>query len=438
MRPIVLWLAAVLPATSLPAQSYCGPQRADTGHVALTGVTLWDGTGSAPRPGTTVLLHGERIVAVFADGSREFPPATTVRAMPRKYMIPGLIDAHVHIATEPSAEDTRERTELRLCRALLGGITAVRDMAGDVRELASLQRDARVADVASPDIFYSALWAGPAFFADPRTWTAGAGETPGTLPWLRAIDSTTDLRQAVAEARGTGATAIKLYAELTPALVAANTAEAHRQRLMVWAHAAMARVSPRQTVEASVDVISHASLMLRELGPSGFRALRQASGSDADRLLADSRFDSLFAAMRRHRTIYEPTLFIYRGEREGALPAAVAITQRAHRSGVVIVAGTDSLGSGDTGPWQFPNLQEELKLLVQDVGLSSGEALTAATRTGAQVLGVLEERGTVEAGKLADLLVLDADPLADIANVATIRWVVKRGGIYAGGPTIAQ
>ena len=79
-----------------------------------------------------------------------------------------------------------------------------------------MQRDAKVGDIASPDLYFASLWAGPAFFSDPRTAQASAGEVPGSLPGMRAIDSTTDLRQAVAEARGTGATAIKLYAAMSP------------------------------------------------------------------------------------------------------------------------------------------------------------------------------------------------------------------------------
>ena len=70
--------------------------------------------------------------------------------------------------------------------------------------------------------------------------------------------------------------------------------------------------------------------------------------------------------------------------------------------------------------------------------MSTGEALTAATRTAARTVGALDQRGTVEAGKLADLVVLDADPIADIANLGTIRLVVKRGAVYAGGPTTGR
>lgn len=431
----IAYLPLVAP---LSAQSWCAPHQADTGYVALTGVTLWDGTGAPARAGTTILLHGERIAGVFADGAQPLPAGSTVRALAGKFVIPGLIDTHVHVGSDVSGEDTRVRADRRLCRALLGGITAVRDMAGDTRALASLKRDAKVGDIAAPDIYFAALFAGPAFFGDPRTAQASAGETPGSLPGMRAVDSTTDLRQVVAEARGTGATAIKLYAALSPALVGTVTAEARRQGMQVWAHAAMAEVSPMEMVEAGVEVLSHGSLVARQLGREGYAALVKDSNATALRTLDGPRFDSLYAAMRRRGTILEPTLFIYSDERASLQRIAATITARAHARGVTLVAGTDSLGSGDEGPWQPPNLHEELRQLVRLAGLSSTDALAAATRNAAQALGALADRGTVEPGKLADLVVLGADPIADIGNTGTSVWVVKRGAVYPGGAALGR
>ena len=76
--------AAILLSLAAPvaAQSWCAPQRADTGFVAFTGVTLWDGTGAAARAGTTILIHGDRITAVFKDGTEPLPAGTTVPALP--------------------------------------------------------------------------------------------------------------------------------------------------------------------------------------------------------------------------------------------------------------------------------------------------------------------------------------------------------------------
>ena len=230
-------------------------------QVVLVGVTLFDGTGTPARPNQSVLIEGERIAAIFPTGSRTLPAGAKIYDLTGRYLIPGLIDTHVHVATDPSGEDSRPRTERRLRGALLGGVTAVRDMAGDVRALASLQRDALLGEIASPDIYYAALFAGPAFFADPRTHDASRGLIAGQVPWMRAITDTTDIHQAVAEARGTGATAIKLYAALSGELARRITTEAHAQGLLVWAHAALRPARPIDVVEAGVDAISHASLV---------------------------------------------------------------------------------------------------------------------------------------------------------------------------------
>ncbi|MBK8006420.1 MAG: amidohydrolase family protein [Gemmatimonadetes bacterium] len=113
------------------------------------------------------------------------------------------------------------------------------------------------------------------------------------------------------------------------------------------------------------------------------------------------------------------------------LRVASYFSRRAHAAGVPLLAGTDSLGNGSVDGYVLPNLHAELELLVSNAGLTPAEALLAATRTGAQVLGRERDLGTVEAGKLADLVVLDADPTRDIRGTRTVRLVVKRGAVYA-------
>lgn len=396
-------LALVLPAFLVTQAA------ADTAaSTALTGVTLIDGTGAAPQPGQTILLKGERISAIFPDGSQALASDVTRVDLTGRYVIPGLIDTHVHVATDPSKEDTRVRSERRLKKALYGGVTAVRDMAGDVRTLAALQRDARLGEIDSPDLYYVALFAGPEFFADPRTQDASRGLRAGAVPWMRAISDSTDLGQAVAEARGTGATAIKLYAALSAPLTRRIVAEAHRQGIPIWAHAALRPAQPLDVVEAGADVVSHASLFSRT-SPAGL--------------------DSVFRSMKRRHTVLEPTLLVYEGRGE-MLATAGKITRQAHAAGITIVAGTDTLGEADTDSLTLPNLHRELELLVRIGGLTPAEALAGATRNAAVILGAGEERGTIAPGKLADLVVLAANPLADISNTRSVQLVVKRGRLY--------
>ena len=394
-------------------------------RVVLVGVTVFDGTGRPARPKQSVVIEGERIAAIFPAGSRPSPAGATVHNLTGRYLIPGLIDTHVHVATDPSGEDSRARTERRLRGAVLGGVTAVRDMAGDVRALASLQRDALLGEITSPDIYYAALFAGPSFFDDPRTHDASRGLVPGQVPWMRAITDTTDIHQAVAEARGTGATAIKLYARLSGELASRITTEAHAQGLLVWAHAALQPALPMEVVEAGVDAVSHASLL--SLAMDSTRRTRALTApADAPLDIKDAGLDTLFSAMVRRHTILEPTLLVFE-DTPPMLRLAGGIARAAHRRGVTIIAGTDTLGSGDTDSLSLPNLHRELELLVTLAGLSPAEALESATHDAAVVLGAQSLRGTIEVGKLADLVVLRSDPLRDIRNTRSIQLVMKRG-----------
>jgi imidazolonepropionase-like amidohydrolase len=245
---------------------------------------------------------------------------------------------------------------------------------------------------------------------------------------MRSVTDTTDIRQAVAEARGSGAAAIKLYAALGGPLARRITAEAHAQGLLVWAHAALRPAGPIDVVDAGVDAVSHASLLSLAMDSARrVSALGTPAGQPID--IADPALDSLFNAMARRHTAFEPTLLIFE-DSPALLRLAGAVSRRAHRRGVTIIAGTDTLGAAGTDAAALPNLHRELQLLVTMAGLSPAEALESATRDAAAVLGAGSLRGTVEVGKLADLVVLESDPLLDIGHTRSIQLVVKRGRVY--------
>src|SRR3954451_14029341 len=211
---MVLWALAF--SAAVHADPPFAPARAGD-RLIYRGGTVIDGTGGAAQPNMAVITNGERIEEVIP--AARLTPALTRGArvvdLAGRYLLPGLIDSHQHMATPPN----RRRAEALMRRDLYSGITATRIMADDLRSIAELDRAARAGEIEGPDLFYAALVGGPGFFSDPRTQAISFGYRPGEAPWAQAIDARTDIPLAIARARGTGAAALKIYADLPPLLV---------------------------------------------------------------------------------------------------------------------------------------------------------------------------------------------------------------------------
>ena len=407
-----------------PAQE---PARQPSRSYALTGVTLIDVRHESPLRNQTILVSDGMIADVFPDGAQSLPDSTPLIRMRGKFLLPGLIDTHVHFATDPSGTDNRAATLNALQRMLRSGITSVRDMAGDARILAGLSRDARVGDITAPDIYFSALMAGPTFFDDPRTTTSSKGGIAGRMPYMKAVTDTTDLPLAIAEAKGTGATGIKLYANLGPALVTRIVAEARRQGLLVWGHAWLDPAKPADLIRAGVGSISHAPLLLHQSMDSVPRRWRSVRDQ---KIWQDSLPDlsALFSLMKKNNTLLDVTMSAYHqwAQQDTSRAFYYSITKvytaAAHRAGIKVCAGTDDD--------QQNFVQGEMELLVHDAGFSPKDAITAATKYAAEALGIDGVCGTIEKGKKADLLLVNSNPLEHIENIRTVVLVVKSGKIY--------
>lgn len=426
---------AVLLLAMTHAAGACGSAQrppAGGGALVLEDVTVIDGTGAAPRAGMTLVVEDGRIAALFPAGSHGLPTGARRLDAAGAFVIPGLIDAHVHLA---STDRPPEMTRGLLRQALLGGVTTVRDMGGDPRRVAALAAAARDEAAVLPRIYYSAVVAGPAWFATYDPWRLAywsGGGTVGSAPGVRRLTDTTDLAALVREAASLGATGIKVYADVPAPRLAALSAAAHGAGLRVWAHAVVPPARPEEVAAAGVDVVSHADQLIWTAAAPGAvvadrevrRGLLRATAPDGPAVTA------LLEGMRARGTLLEPTLLVMQlGAEPGApldtLPAwAVAVTRRAHALGVGIVAGTDALGR------ETPNLHSELQLLVRQAGLSPLEALRAGTQRGAQALGIADSTGTIAVGMRADLVVLRASPAADIRNTQTIRYVIRGGTVH--------
>jgi imidazolonepropionase-like amidohydrolase len=426
--PDSLWLMALRDPCHRRSDALAGGWLRLVGGdvVALTHATVIDGTGAPARSDQTIVLRGGTIGEVFPSTARPPPPEAVLLDLTGRYVIPGLIDTHVHLATDPSDGDRRATVTQRLRNALHGGVTSVRDMAGDGRALADLTRAQLAGDIESPAIYFAALMAGPEFFTDARVRLATRGVMPGTAPWLRSVTAATNWPVAIAEAKGTGATAIKVYAAVSAGVLRPLVAEAHRQGMKVWAHATLFPARPSEVVGAGVDVVSHASLLIWE-GMTEVPPLTRAGRPDTTIRPTHPLVTSLLRLMARRGTMLDATLFVM-GDDSARAAWAASATHEAWKAGVQITAGTDSIGVDRDST--LPNIHEELRLLVERAGLTPLAAITAATLNGARAIGIEGTHGTIAAGKAADLVVLSADPLADIRHTQDIVYVFQAGRRY--------
>lgn len=394
--------------------------------ILIRDVTLIDGTGAPPRAHVDLRIAHGRIASIAASGAGA--AADSVIDGRGLYAIPGLIDAHVHLGTDPWAE--RAAT---MERALQGGVTSVFDLAGDARATGDLQRAVLAGQLAGPHVYYVALFGGPRFFTDPRTVDASRGYAPGAAPWMQAVTDTTDFARAIAVARGTGAVGVKLYAALDSLEVTRLTAEAHRQGLRIIAHATTFPGLPSDLVAAGADMLAHTPYLVWQGSPRSDDYPARAKG-DFVHVAPDSpAITGVLREMAARGVALNPTLWIFAEElphdsvSRVRTPWMYAVTRDAARMGVRIVAGTDELIAPKRD--SLPILHDELELLVRDAGLTPLQAITAATRNAAWAIGVDSLRGTLAPGKAADVVLLGADPAADIRNTRAVRVVIEDGRV---------
>jgi imidazolonepropionase-like amidohydrolase len=430
--------SAALIALFVPCVAVAQQPTRET-HIALTGATVIDGTGSAPVPNMTVIIRGDRIADVHRTGAKPVPSDATVRDATGLFVIPGLIDAHAHFGAAAT-------TNGRLQRVVQGGVTSVRNMMADCRSVqAARQAAENVFEV--PEFIYSAVIIGPAGNDDPRGASRPAGpRDPGCVRILD--DVPLNAAEFVRGAKERGASAIKFYADVRPDLIASVTAEAHRQGLATWAHATVFPAKPSDLVRAGVDVLSHAPYLVWEAVdslPAYHERVRLAPFSTVP--VTHPAVERLLRSMAERGTILDATLLFFhlratapdtvaedfRGSRDAFAAAArwgVAVVRRARELGVTVAAGTDALGA-EAG--LGPNLHRELELLVREAGFTPLQAIASATSVAARVLRAEARVGTVAPGKQADLLVLRADPTRDIRNTTAIAFVIRRGRIIEAG-----
>lgn len=391
--------------------------------VIIDSVTVVDVDSRRATPMQAIVIRGDTIVAVQSVNAL-LPDSIDERVSGRgAFAIPGLVDHHVHLA--PGMTSALER-------GARGGVTMVQAMAGDNRVAGEYARAAMTREIVAPEIAYASVMAGPGFFTDPRFIGASLGYPPGSAPWAQAITTESDVAVAVAAARGSGAEVLKLYAMLDSATVARVAAEAHRQGMRVVAHGTVFPARPLQLVAGGVDVLTHAPYLSWQGAPEvrPEDSWKRIEGPYASVRADGPELSAVLTAMKGHGTYLEPTLWVF--SRNQVKPEVrkwgAALVVRAQAAGIPLLAGTDGFVGADSValPW----VHRELQLMVE-AGLTPAAALATATTNPARAMRRERTHGAIAAGRVADVLLLEGNPLADIRNTTRIRQVVLRGRVLA-------
>ncbi len=392
--------------------------------ILVDNATVIDGTGADPRPRTSLLIDGERITWIGpADAvDRSQPIEQTIDAT-GKYVIPGLIDAHVHVCWN-GRESVLELVKRDRDRLLLEAVTTLRAI------LASGTTTVR--DIGGQDYMEMSLrWAVEAgHILGPRMRTSGKllCMTGGHGYFVaREADGPEELRKAAREQIKAGADNIKLMAtggvatpgqdvqagQLTVEEMAAAVEVAHAMGRTAAAHC-HGTAGIKNALLAGVDSIEHGSYLDEETADM---MVERGAALVLTLGVANPNLDDLPPTARAEAERMQGPLATLRAR----MRETVAL---AREKGVFIGSGSDA-GGNPLAPHDF-SMARELEELVGH-GFSPLEAITIVTRNNARILRWEQDLGTLEPGKLADFVILEADPLADIANVRKVEAVYKGG-----------
>jgi hypothetical protein len=410
------------------------------GTLVITHVTVVDVAGGPSRADQTVLVRGSRIVTVAPAVEVRVPRGATVVDGAGKYLIPGLWDMHTHVA---SYGDTTGRPALKL--QLAHGITGIRDMGAlDFARVKGWRDDVAAGRLLGPRMrIASPIVESVRWMETVRRWEEEAGKNTDWLDVRFGPRSADDAARFVDSAVAMGADHIKVRNWPDSEISAALVARARQRGIPVVAHP---NVPFPETGVASYEHQIFPALRRSDAGRDSLFRQWAANGvafvptlvTGVGRLYPPDTLLSWIDPARDPKYAYVPAGMLTEWRQELQVAAAneepvdwqATWRRRLHEVREMRAAGVMILAASDFGaPLVVPgfDLHAELARLVDDLGMTPSEALRAATLDPARFLGMADSLGTVEAGKLADLVLLDADPLADIRNTRRIRAVVANG-----------
>jgi imidazolonepropionase-like amidohydrolase len=438
-RPRILALAGLL---------LLGCKQGAPDGVALIGATLIDGTGGPPLTDAVIVIRRGRVESVGPRAGFALPPRTGEVDLSGRWIIPGLIDVHAHAA---------QAATWAPARYLVWGVTTVRDMHGALNSVTAFRRRAN-----------------SEYGESPRVYGAGAmiDGLPRTYPDAIGVNGENDARKAVDRLVSAGVDFIKVYTHIDGPLLRSVIDEARTFNVSVAAHLGMsdalaaskAGVASIEHLTGVPEAISRERSSLLAAHYRGFfagwtaferswtnldpAALTQLAGRLAEEkvtLVPTLVLHETLSRLNDPAVLRDPALKDVPGEakqdwdvpgmisRAGWDESDFGAFRRSRSMQDLFVrafaAAGGRIATGTDAPNQLlvPGYSEhrELELLVR-AGLSTREALRAATRNGAVLLGV-DSLGLLAPGKVADLIVLTKDPLADIRNTRAIEAVMSRG-----------
>ncbi len=414
--------------------------RKPTRAVAIIHANLFDAASKQMKPSQTVIVRGERIEAVGDDGSVSLPADVEIIDAGGKALLPGLWDMHVHVQDDDGLLH------------LAAGVTTVRDLANDTDELTARKARFNGGTLLGPRVITAGFIDGPGPFAGPS----------------KVLVSTRDAARAAVEAYANqGYEQVKVYSSLDPQLFPTIVRTAHARGLRVSGHVPYG-MTAEQMVRAGADELQHANfLFLNFLADSNIDTRTPARFTSVAKLAGsvDLRGDKVarFIALLKERDIVvDPTLNVFeqmftaksgtldmgslpvatrlppiarRGLLAGGLPFTAAqepvyrtsfiamerMVKKLNEAGVRLVAGTDAAAGF--------SLHRELELY-SEAGLPNTDILYIATLGAARVMKHDADWGSIEAGKLADLVLVDGDPSRRMRDIRRAELVMKGGVMY--------
>ncbi len=382
-----------------------------SGAYAMVGATIVDGTDRAPIADGVVIVRDGKIEAVGPRATVAIPADLPTVDVAGKTIVPGLWDMHTHV------------TQVEWAPVYLGaGVTTVRDMGNEFEFVTALR-----------DSIASRRSLGPRLLA--------AGLVDGSGPNAFGVyyaNTPEEAKAAVAKYHAAGFQQIKIYSLVTPAIVEALCREAHLVGMTVTGHVPNG-MTIEQAAAAGMDQIAHLAIR----GEAGTDDVNKTIAFLRERktvidptqswneLLGHAAGTPLSAFQPGAAKIPAPLNRVFSNAGAAGIDAATArtrlerglrIVKALHDAGVPVVAGTDEGIPGHS-------IHREIELYVE-AGLTPLQALQAATIVPARVMKLDAELGTIERGKRADLVVLNANPLESIRNIRSVRWTISDGRVY--------